>query len=380
MEGNCILCSEQLFPNAIFCHNCGSQQKCKFCETSIVKNAKHCIGCGASLTRANEISDKAINTIKYNQTLDSRSYEIAFTDNVGVGVVEVIRNMADNQTQLKLYSPKNSAPENSNGENVHQIEETISTEFDEERGEKEVDYNSEIPHIMDVENTIECSEQHWILIYAFYLSNHGKNTFSKDNLQKTYKEKRGTASRMSNFSKKWKDLFKGLVKTIKTDEFKLTDNGVETVLGLINGKIKSEASKTLPGKKDPNKKADKETATNKKGGKTLVKSIQTEEFDLYKNDKKPSLTEFFKQRQINDNTATRILAIAYYVSNICKLNCFSEGNIEYAYKVLNLNKRPLHLRQTLLNVKNRKLWIDQDDASGKWKLSRVGEVYFEENF
>lgn len=380
MEPNCISCGEQLFPNSVFCHNCGSQQKCKSCETPIVKNAKHCIGCGVSLIKTNDTADKAVNTIKFNQTLDSRSYEIAFTDNVGAGVVEVIRNMADNQPQLKLYAPKNNVQENNNGENVHRIEETITDDGSEELEEEEVDSNSESPHITDVENTLECSEQHWILVYAFYISDHGKNTFGKEALLKAYKEKRGTTSRMSNFSNKWKNLFKGLVKTIKTDEFKLTDKGVETVLGLIQGKIKSEASKTLPGKKNPDKKVEKEAAKNKKTGKTIAKSIQTEEFDLYKNTKKPSLSDFFKERKIDDNTANRILAIAYYIVNICKLNSFSEGNIEYAYKVLNLNKRPLHLHQTILNAKIRKLWFDQDESSGKWKLARAGEVHFEENF
>ncbi|HLO43243.1 MAG TPA: zinc ribbon domain-containing protein [Leadbetterella sp.] len=378
MKANCISCNEQLIPNSKFCHSCGSQQKCKSCDTPIVKNAKHCIGCGISLVKANDASEKALNTIKFNQTLDSRSYEVAFTDNVGAGVVEVIRNMSDNQPQLKLYGLKNNVPENDSVTDVHQIEETVISDSIKEKEENKVDNNSEIPHLTDVENTLECSEQHWILVYAFYVSSFGKITFSKDILLKAYKDKRGTASRIANFSNKWKSLFKGFVKTVRTDEFKLTDTGIETVLGLIHGKITSAASKTLPRKKNQDRK--KETSTKKKGGKTLAKSVQTEEFDLYKNTKKPSLSDFMKERGIDDNTANRILAIAYYIINICKLSSFSEGNIEYAYKVLSLNKRPLHLHQTILNAKIRNLWFDQDESSGKWKLTRAGEVHFDENF
>lgn len=382
METNCISCNEQLSPIAVFCHNCGSQQKCKICETNIVKNAKHCIGCGVSLSGTNNISDKAVNTIKFNQTAESRSYEVTFTDNVGAGVVEVIRNMADNQPHLKLYNSKNEIPENIiNSKITEQTEDVIAEELDEDKQEQE-NNDFKFPHLNDVQNNIECSEQHWILIYAFYLSDYGKNTFSKDNLLKTYKDKRGTRSRVSNFSSKWKKLFKGFVKTIKDEEFKLTDKGIETASDLISGKIKSEASKTLQSKKSPqkNKTENNENTVVKKGSKTPAKSIQVEEFDLYKSSEKLSLADFLKERKIDDNTANRILAIAYYITSFCKLSTFSEGNIEYAYKVLGLNKRPLHLHQTILNAKINKLWFNQDDSTGIWKLARPGEVYFEENF
>lgn len=239
--------------------------------------------------------------------------------------------------------------------------------------------DAEIPHITDIENTLECSEQHWILIYAFYLSEHGTTTFGKDNLLKAYKEKRETPSRIANFSNKWKSLFKGLVKTIKTDEFKLTDKGIETAVGLIQGKIKSEASRTLPNKKSSDKKSDKEPITNKKSGKTPAKSIQIEEFDLYKGTKKPALSDFLKEGKSGENTNHRILAIAYYIIQYCKAESFSEGNIEYAYKVLGLNKRPVHLYQIIVNAKNKNLWFDKHQPSGKWKLTRAGEVFFEEN-
>lgn len=380
METKCISCNEQLVPNAVFCHSCGSQQKCKSCQTLIVKNAKHCIECGVSLSKTSESSDKAINTIKFNQTVDSRSYEIAFTDNVGAGVVEVIRNMTDHQPQLKLNGPKNGRQENNSGDKLHQIGEAVHAEVEDEEREEKVNSDSNVPHIIDVENTLECSEQHWILVYAFFISEQGKTTFTKDAVLKAYKDKRETPSRIANFSNKWKSLFKVFVKTVKTDEFKFTDKGVETILGLISGEIKSDAAKTSLRKKNTEKKAAKETSSSKKVGKTPPKAVKAEEFDLYKTAKKPSLADFFKERNVDDNTAHRILFIAYYITNVCELNSFSEGNIEFAYKVLKLNKRPLHLYQTILNIKLRRLWFDQDESTGKWKLARTGEVYFEENF
>lgn len=384
MEPNCIYCSEALYQNAIFCHNCGSQQKCKSCETPIVKKAKHCIGCGIALSTAAETSNNAVNTIKFNQTKDSRSYEVAFTDSVGVGVVDVIRNMTDNEPFLQLQGSKTVKQEN-NIDSQQEITELLTEEVEVvtlEPIQKSGHENPQIPHLNDVENTLDCSEPHWILIYAFYISNNGGNTFGRNDLHKAYKEKRETPTRMSNFAVNWKSLFKlRLVKTIKDGEFKLTTDGVKTISDLVQGKIKAKVSKTAPTKRSTkNNKSEKESSGGKRGAKTPAKSVQTEDFDLYKTAKKTSLADFFKEKKVDDNTAHRILAIAYYIKNICKLTSFSEGNVEFAYKVLNLNKRPLHLHQTILNTKLRKLWFDQDESTGKWKLTRPGEVFFEENF
>jgi len=60
------------------------------------------------------------------------------------------------------------------------------------------------------------------------------------------------------------------------------------------------------------------------------------------------------------------------------VDSFSEGNVEYAYKVLKLNKRPIHLYQTMINIKNKNLWFEHDETNGKWKLARAGEIHFDD--
>jgi hypothetical protein len=57
---------------------------------------------------------------------------------------------------------------------------------------------------------------------------------------------------------------------------------------------------------------------------------------------------------------------------------FLRGNIDYAYRVLRLNKRPAHLRQTIVNMKNRQVWISDSTPNGNWTLSRNGEIYIED--
>ncbi|HAO07328.1 MAG TPA: hypothetical protein DCQ50_10100 [Chryseobacterium sp.] len=382
MEAICISCNEPISPKALFCQHCGTQQKCKLCETPIVNNAKYCIGGGVSLFIAHETkSNEAVNTIKFNQTKDSRSYEVAFTDNVASGVVDVIRNMTAEHPQIQFQELPSSDLGKGDGKKV-QLQNDVVEDLIEEEDQQAKDNSEErheVPHINDIENTLECSEQHWILIYAYYISDKGKNTFSKDDLLKRYKDKRATPSRISNFSAKWKNLFNGFVKTIKTDEFKLTDKGVNTVLDLINGKLKSEAAKTLPGKTKKEKAEEKENPATKKKSKTPAKAIQIEEFDLGKGSKKPSLSDFLKDGKAGENTSNRILAIAYYIVTFCDTKAFSEGNIEYAYKVLKLNNRPVHLYQIIVNAKNKNVWYEKDKATNRWKLARAGELFYEEN-
>ena len=86
--------------------------------------------------------------------------------------------------------------------------------------------------------------------------------------------------------------------------------------------------------------------------------------------------EFFL-KSLNNPTSTneRILAIAYYITHICNEESCSDGNIDYAYKILRLDNRPSLLRQTIANVKNRDFWLEK--ASMNWKVSREGEIFLE---
>ncbi len=83
-------------------------------------------------------------------------------------------------------------------------------------------------------------------------------------------------------------------------------------------------------------------------------------------------------KNVDDKSAPKfVITVGYYITSILKLEEFSEGNIEYAYKALGSTNRPAHLHQIIINQKNTKHWFEEGSSGDKWKLSRLGEIYVE---
>ena len=76
------------------------------------------------------------------------------------------------------------------------------------------------------------------------------------------------------------------------------------------------------------------------------------------------------------STKEYILSIGYYINFILENEYFTDGNIDYAYKNLELPNRPNTLRQIIVNIKNREFWIEKVDKK-YWKLTRKGELEIE---
>ncbi len=96
----------------------------------------------------------------------------------------------------------------------------------------------------------------------------------------------------------------------------------------------------------------------------------------------PALEDFMKAIDSEKLKSSHefILAVSYYVTKVVKSIDFSDGNIEYAYKVLDTSNRPVHLRQIITNLKNKNSWFEPSDTDNKrWKLTRIGEIYYEKN-
>ncbi len=88
--------------------------------------------------------------------------------------------------------------------------------------------------------------------------------------------------------------------------------------------------------------------------KQIIKDVKAEEFNLDAEGKTPSLKTFLSEKKPGTVAKDRIAVIAYYLAILKKAGSFTEGNVDYAYRALSLNKRPIHLRQILINLKNEK--------------------------
>ncbi|GGA98904.1 zinc ribbon domain-containing protein [Mucilaginibacter rubeus] len=367
---NCFNCDTSVVETDNFCAKCGKGLKCKSCKTFIKKDAEFCFNCGGAFYDTKSTEHSPLNTIKYRKSDAEISCEISFTDNVGKermndllsAIVNNRSGMLGNQNGSQLNNRLKIGDENDTYElNDH---EELHTSISSNNPSEE---SNEIPHLNDIASKIECSENSWIGIHAFYISEFGAKNFDKDTVRNAYMERRKTDSRSSNFSKEWQKAHQKYFKTIRDNEFNFQNGAIAEIENIILEKKNKTTSKTKK----------KTAATGSK--KTPSRSIAIEEFDLSKgvNPAKPSLEEFMSIKKPGNSTYDRIVVIAYYITRLNKNEHFTEGQVEFAYKALQLSDRPGHLRQTINNIKNTKVWF-KDVSQGQWTLERIGEIYVDE--
>ncbi|MGV3590377.1 MAG: hypothetical protein ACO1PZ_01735 [Gammaproteobacteria bacterium] len=113
--------------------------------------------------------------------------------------------------------------------------------------------------------------------------------------------------------------------------------------------------------------------------KAKSRKVAAERFDIHGGDGKPSLMEFLDEKKPGSANGPRIAAIGYYITEVLGQGSFTEGQIEYAYKMLNF-KRPNHLHQIMINNKNQNDYYDQiDGTESSWQLTRSGEIFVGDN-
>lgn len=121
--------------------------------------------------------------------------------------------------------------------------------------------------------------------------------------------------------------------------------------------------------------AKKSTLGNKATSKKAAPKVSMERFDIYGNNDIPSLSKFMEEKNPGTANGNIIAVIGYYITDILGNGRFTEGQIEYAYKMLKL-KRPAHLRQIMINEKNKRDLFEVDgEDSTQWGLTRTGEIY-----
>jgi len=132
------------------------------------------------------------------------------------------------------------------------------------------------------------------------------------------------------------------------------------------------ADKTATPKKAATKKASSSKTTT---GKKAAPKVSMERFDIYGNDDIPSLTKFMEEKHPGTGNGNIIAVMGFYITDLLGNDNFNEGQIEYAYKMLKL-KRPGHLRQIMINEKNKRDLFEADaEDSTRWSLTRTGEIY-----
>ncbi|WP_241287584.1 zinc ribbon domain-containing protein [Chryseobacterium indologenes] len=383
MENNitCFSCDSILDQGYRFCPSCGTNIKCKNCDTLLIKDAKFCFSCGTSIFEENKttVNNENANTIKFKETKDERSYEVSFTNETASQVTSVVAGMIPNgsnifkeaviKNDLLGYNTINDIQQQNEESQKNKIYETsVVVNSDEISGNTvdiEIGNNDIYPHINDLARKYDYfSEKDWILIYAFYLSDFGNKQFTREEVFNKYKVERKTSVRIKNFARSWNDLFKENFSTVKENDLILTKQGLINARGLMNNQTRNVKAK---------KNTKSNTANQNKSTKTTKQSsVKIEEFDIYEKGGLQSFIEKFNAT----STKEYILCIGYFITKILEKESFSDGNVDYAFKVLKLPNRPNALRQIIINIKNNEMWIENAEEKN-WKINRTGEIEYE---
>ncbi|RDC63128.1 zinc ribbon domain-containing protein [Adhaeribacter pallidiroseus] len=385
----CGQCDLPIMAEAFYCSDCGNQFRCKNCGEILQPGANNCMACGTPVTAKQ--APNLVNTFKLRENKEERIYEIQFTNEVGKEIKEVIADLLKNKNTLINNMADTSYTTSkltsiSEKENLAQIAELTSNsgqaELPNQQSSTQVASINDYPHINDLEIKLNCKENEWLLLFAFYFSNYGVNTFTKDVVWQVYKDKRKTETRFKNLGTNWKTLFKKYIATVKDNEFRFTSAGLQKVKSLLHLNEANEKSKSSFTRKTGSSAQSRPNTLRSipVSRKVVANSIVPNEFDVYQNSYKESLESFFRQKNPGNGNPNRIVTIAYYITKINHQEYFTEGNIDYAYRILNLGGKPAHLKQIIINLKNERIWFQKilDQSIAGWKLTRQAEIYVEE--
>lgn len=388
----CNSCNTSVFEKALFCYNCGQQLKCRTCQEPLVEGANNCIACGTavvagSLNSHNNSLHPSINIIKLRENKDERVYEIEFTNEVGKEIKEVVADLLRNKIGSSLNKPlilRESPDQPEELPDLPPLAELTATSalpLTPVSVTAETSPETEYPHLNDLDIKLNCKENEWLLIFAFYKSAYGTTTFTKEVVWQLYKEKRKTETRFKNLGTNWKSLFKKYISTVKENEFRFTPQGLTAVKSLLLSD--HSGNKGNRGLRPASSGANNKTNALRSmplSRKVLAASIAPAEFDVYKNDKKEGLESFFRRKKPGNGNPNRIVTIAYYITRVNHQEYFTEGNIDFAYRILNLTGKPVHLKQVITNLKNDRIWFQKvhDRGTSGWKLTQQAEIYVEE--
>jgi DNA primase len=156
---------------------------------------------------------------------------------------EVISTLSEN---INIEESKSNNSENNKAETAtkrkprkktNSTSTTTSTNNESNKSSEKSKQSNNYPIMKDIViRDLAKTEREWILIYALYTSDFGKNVLTRDDIWIKYEESnRVTHSRKTNLTNNIKNMIKsGQLKYINDDEMLLTESGVQTATEILN--------------------------------------------------------------------------------------------------------------------------------------------------
>jgi hypothetical protein len=373
----CQFCNQELPDGAKYCSKCSKQIICKECGEKLVVDSTLCVFCGVEVAARYQM--KGMNHIKYTESENGKSFEATFSDETAGNVVE---------TYARFLPPvsKNARIMNvTNNDTFTEVEEVSNAlPFKSEQGKPSNNGSSQIDQVFKIrgENEIYLHETglkasskvdyagRLTLLYLLYQQQHGvddvKRTEVNNLLERTGFTNDGSYRAWMSKNKSLYNINSGSYRLCRTGEEKAKEY-LEDIFSddkNDNWKLGNKA-KTAPKSNNGSKKISSNPSSY-----TIVGSL-----DLSPSGKN-SLKNFIVNYNLSSGAEYNVVFV-YYLEKIIKERNIGVNHIYTCYKELGV-KYPSNLRQSVIDTKQRKGWLDTS-STNDIKLTAVGENAVEHN-
>lgn len=228
-----------------------------------------------------------------------------------------------------------------------------------------------------VKKDLPKTETEWILIYAFYASSFGENTFTEQDIKGYYESTgRKNGSRTNNLSNNIKSLFRqDYIKAHNDTEYRIKDAGISYAQQILQGNSTSKAVKRIPTKSNKSKMQSdviKEKGNASKGKKsTKTNSIGFVDLKLTPAEQK-ALNDYFQEKAPKTQNEKVLVAMKWFIDDKKVVEVSLE---ELNYLLSIAAETPTALGQVLVNMVGAGFrWVTKGSV-GKYHLSSIGENY-----
>jgi hypothetical protein len=220
------------------------------------------------------------------------------------------------------------------------------------------------PSIQEVAvNKYPDTEEEWVLKYAFYAAEYGKNNVIKADIKAKYKEtNRVSGPRYNSFDINIKSLVqKTYIKILSTDLFKFSELGKSKVNEILNRQVKINKSKSSSN-----------NGNGKKNNLPQFCDLQLSQNNL------DTLINAYSSMKLKTNI-DKVFIIMYLGKKICNIGEV-DNNLIFTLLDIVKEKKALDIESTIKNMKNRNYNLIQDGIEkGKYKLvASKEETYYRE--
>ncbi|GAA4457881.1 zinc ribbon domain-containing protein [Rurimicrobium arvi] len=372
---NCKSCSNPLPLTGYFCGGCLTQFKCKSCDAPLEVDYAGCTNCGTpKINTAKNSVPNNFNTFRLHETSTDRTIEATFSNEVGKDLAGILRDSYASKLAAKqlgtAYSGANPLPPET-------TEEADAEVINEKPVQKTVIIPNNYPTLLAAAmRNLPATETEWVIVYSFFASNFGNDTFTRKDILEKYKEskrfnKETTTKTLSVYIKL---AVNGQYINPLQDEFAMFEKGIEKAKEILSRTTSSSAKPTKNRSKNEQKTEDGNLEKTAKNKRATAKNTNTPKrlsnLDLAPTGKR-SLEDFYNEWPEKKNNENNLL-FTYYLQEILKIDTITADHIYTCYDALNLII-PTAFAQSLANTIARTGWIQTNN--GNLSVTTKGSNY-----